>query len=456
MSKSLKVLMVGDSPLGTTGFGRVQKTALKAFLRQGWEVTAVTALQFEERETDLPLTQIPTSRDDPQGFKRLVRLFETEEVKPDVVYVTGDPGSIVGFASFIPASIPFFAYTPVEGEPIILPSWINVLKSIEWMTCSEYGQRVAKSNLDRDIDFAYHGVDTDVFYPDENRRNEVRKQLGWDDKFVIISVAANVRRKQHPRLFEAMAILRQKYNQKDIVLYDHTVPFQNFLLEGWNLPFVALAFGHRGEVVFNPALSKMGEGIPEDGKGLTLPDFYRAADLFVLPSQVEGFGLPTVEAMASGVPVVVTKYAAGWEVAQKGQGVGIPVHDWEIHKSGTRLANVSPDALAKIIVGLKRNPKQRAKMAAAGIEAAKTIFKWDDFEEKVVNGVQTAVEVGGIAPQEESLPPQNRGVQAAESIAETIYGLHQNKDSDGDSEAEVAADFASPYSGEHPAASAAN
>lgn len=428
----MKVLMLGDSPLGSTGFGRVQMVALQAFLKEGWDVTAVTAMQWEVKETTLPIKQIPVEKTDPQGFKRIAELFENKEIAPDVVYITGDPGSITAFASFIPASVPLFAYVPVEGEPILLPSWQSILSSIQWMTCSEYGQRVAKVSLDKDIDYVYHGVDTSVFYPDEERRAEVRKELGWDDKFVVICVAANVRRKQHPRLFEAMAILRQQYNQKDILLYDHTVPFQNFILDGWNLPFVALAFGHRGEVVFNPTLKQFGDGIPEKSeKDITLPDFYRAADLFVLPSQVEGFGLPIVEAMASGVPVVVTKYAAGWEVAKHGKGVGVPVHDWEIHKSGTKLANVSPQELAKTILNLKRDPKQRARMAEAGLEAARNIFKWDDFEEKVVSGIQRAVEIGGIAPEAASQPEKNHRVQAAQSVTEEGDGLREGEDSTG-------------------------
>jgi glycosyltransferase involved in cell wall biosynthesis len=104
--------------------------------------------------------------------------------------------------------------------------------------------------------------------------------------------------------------------------------------------------------------------------------------------------------MACGVPVVVTRYGAGWEVASPA-GVGVSPHDWELHKSGTKYANIDPRDLAKEILSLKRNPKERARRSALGIERAKE-FNWDRFEELLLDGVVRTKETTPQTP--ESIP----------------------------------------------------
>ena len=323
-------------------------------------------------------------------MKRAVQVFENKEFEPDIVYATGDPGSIAMIAMVIPASVRFLAYVPIEGEPMFNSTWRATLSGIDFFTCSNYGVKVIEDSIGKTVDMVYHGVDRDNYYPlTPDERTAYRERLGWDGKFIISVVAQNVRRKQLTRLIEAVSILKHQYHQNDIVLYLHTVPFQNHWLEGWNLPEVSAAFGLTDEVVFNPLMSGFGKGVPEVGD-MDVPglrELVGASDLWALFSQVEGFCLPIVEAAAVGTPVVTTKYAAGWEIANICGGTGVVPTDWEIHKSGTRYANVAPSEIAKTILALKRNPRKLAQMRDTGLRAVDA-FDWSKFEEYVVGKVE--------------------------------------------------------------------
>lgn len=365
---------------------------------------------MEQQETSLPIKLFDPVPGDPMGLLRAITVFEEKEFEPDVVYATGEPGSISAIVQVVPSRIPFVAYVPIEGEPIINSSWRSILSGIDFFTCSEYGAKQVKSSINKDVDFVYHGVDTDVFHPlSEAERGQYRERLGWSDKFVVVCVAQNVRRKQLTRLIEAMSILKNQYHQRDMVLYLHTVPFQNYWLEGWNLPEIAAGFGLTNEVVFNPLMSGFGKGVPESGD-LDVPglrELVGSSDLFVLPSQVEGFGLPIVEAMAVGTPVAVTKYAAGWEVANLGGGAPLMPSDWEVHKSGTRYANLDPQEIAKVILSLRRNPRRLAKMREQGLEAVKQNFDWSKFEEHLIGSIN------GTAARHIVSPEENQGREEA-------------------------------------------
>ena len=373
--------MLGDSPLRPTGFGRVNRMALEAFQRQGWEVAAVTALQTEAAE-EASFKQFPTNDRDSIGF--IVAAKAIEEWQPDFIYGTYDMGVAAGFSKVVPNHYlnRWLSYIPIEGEPLISREARSVLTAINFFTCTQYGADIVARDLKKKVDWVHHGVDED-FHPDEERRALTRQQLGWDDRFVVMYVAQNVRRKNHPRLLEAMAILQQRYKQNDIWLYDHTVPFQQGWLEGHDLDAMARWFGVRDRVMFHDKMESWMSNVPQ----AHLSDLYRAAELLVHPSQVEGWGLPLGEAMASGLPIATTKYAAGWEVAAPAFAYPLPVHDWEMHKSGTRYANVSPDDIAKAILDLKRDPKRRARMSAAGVEASKQ-YQWSAYQEMLIGAIE--------------------------------------------------------------------
>jgi alpha-1,3-rhamnosyl/mannosyltransferase len=95
--------------------------------------------------------------------------------------------------------------------------------------------------------------------------------------------------------------------------------------------------------------------------GAKLPDLYAGAALFIFPSLYEGFGLPPLEAMASGVPVIASDRASLPEV---------------IGAAGMTLDAAQPDLTTAKIAALLEDPALRAEMSARGVVRAAG-FTWD-------------------------------------------------------------------------------
>jgi glycosyltransferase involved in cell wall biosynthesis len=56
-----------------------------------------------------------------------------------------------------------------------------------------------------------------------------------------------------------------------------------------------------------------------------LADLYRACDTFVLPTRAEGWGLPLIEAVAAGMPIITTRYSGHMEFLQHVADSVLPV-----------------------------------------------------------------------------------------------------------------------------------
>jgi glycosyltransferase involved in cell wall biosynthesis len=99
-----------------------------------------------------------------------------------------------------------------------------------------------------------------------------------------------------------------------------------------------------------------------------LPGLYTLADLFVIPSLVEGFGLPALEAMACGTPVVASNVSSLPEVVED---AGVLVDPLDI------------DAWAAALQALLNDPTKRQCMAKAGLRRVEA-FTWPQMAAQVL------------------------------------------------------------------------
>jgi glycosyltransferase involved in cell wall biosynthesis len=200
---------------------------------------------------------------------------------------------------------------------------------------------------DRSIRLIFNGTDLRRFSPSPNG-------TGVDPRFgpqMIFACRQLFPRKGIRFLVEAVARLKPRFPELKLVL--------------------------AGDGFERPALVKLAEklGIGDDVTFLgwvpnvTLPQYYRAAAISVIPSLEEGFGIPAAEAMGCEVPVVASDAGGLPEVVEHGvTGLVVPRGD--------------TPALAEAIGSLLENPERRRRMGIAGRERALRLFDWDRSAEQ--------------------------------------------------------------------------
>ena len=204
------------------------------------------------------------------------------------------------------------------------------------------------------ISVLYSGVDA-RFQPITNTvaLARVRKRYALGGDPFILSVGTIQPRKNYGRLIEA-------FRRSDIAGVKLVIAGG----KGWlDQPIYeqAVAAGLSARIQFL--------GFVDDAD---LPALYSAAALFAFPSLYEGFGLPALEAMACGTPVVTSNVSSLPEV---------------VADAALTVDPLDVDALAHAVSKAMADSAQRKRLAAAGIKRAKQ-FTWEKAAEQLYGHYQ--------------------------------------------------------------------
>ena len=212
-----------------------------------------------------------------------------------------------------------------------------------------FGVPVQKQNV------ILNGIDHSRFYPGDHGAARATVAERWqlrEPYFLYVSRLEHPA-KNHTRLIEA---------------------FDNFKTNSgspWQL-VLAGSDWHGAEYVHAAARdSKFARDIRFLGfvEDAILPDLYRAAATMVYPSLFEGFGLPPIEAMACGCPVISSKCGSLGEV------VG----------SASRIINPEDvNDMAQALLEVATHPEERDALIHAGLVNARR-FNWDDNAKRVMD-----------------------------------------------------------------------
>ena len=127
----------------------------------------------------------------------------------------------------------------------------------------------------------------------------------------------------------------------------------------------------------------------------TLGAAYAAADLFVLPSRYEGYGIVYAEALAHGLPLIACDVGPVPELIGEEAALLVPPDD--------------AGALSGALDLLLGDPALRGRMSAAACRRANCLPRWEDTVTAFGRVLEEALALGSTKPEREGDSLQGRG-----------------------------------------------
>jgi mannosylfructose-phosphate synthase len=205
------------------------------------------------------------------------------------------------------------------------------------------------------------GYDDNRFYPmSEASRQMIRQRLGFEGK-VVMALGRLATNKGYDLLVDGFSVLASRVPDARLHLAlggENLDAQEQGILDGLKKQVEDLGLTDR--VQFSGFISD------ED-----LPDYYRAADLFVLSSRYEPFGMTAIEAMASGTPTIVTVHGGLFRAVSYGRHA---LFADPFDKEDLGITMMKPF----------RHQRLRDRLSRMGAHKARSLFTWTGIAQQLV------------------------------------------------------------------------
>ena len=285
------------------------------------------------------------------SFIKLTRLLLTKKIRPDIISVHFATEAVIAKLIRLLFRIPYIfileGYTPWEGKEA---KYANKVVSI-----SHYISKKCDENYGYYPEVIYIGED---IFPTIDR-SALTEKLKKNSKLVL-TLCRLEPRKNLINLVKAIHIIRKTSNRKDI----------SFLIGGTGIMEEQIKKLIK-ELNLTKDIKLLGF-VPQTDKVAT----YQKADIYLLPTYEEGFGIVFAEAMKSGCAIISTNKTAIPEILD---GAGQLIED---PNDITEIANA--------VVTLIDNQVLRKKLVLKGVETAKK-YDWGklikDYEKAYMKAI---------------------------------------------------------------------
>ncbi len=383
MQKKLKVLVLSDHALSTSGVGTQTRHLLTGLIEKGcWSFRQFgAALKHSDYRNVVINDDFIIKPIDGFGNPEMLRVALATE-KPDLLFIFTDPRFFVWLFEMedeIHQVCPIVWWHVWDNYPY--PDFNDAFyEATDLLNChSHMTYEMIKAKYSEKTNWIPHSLPENIFFPipEEEIKKYKQQLLGEDrkDHFVGIWVNRNAKRKRPNDVLESWSLflkeLKRKKGHQKATLIMHTEPTDS---EGPNLFKTAEMLGIEETVFFSRDRLEFEK----------MNVLYNISDFCLNMSYAEGFGLSTLESMMTGTPIIALKTGGLTRQvcnAQSGGENGVALNVEFKTLVGSQNVPfiyedyVSNSTVAKAIMKLyKLKPDARKKLSKKVLKYAKTEF----------------------------------------------------------------------------------